>query len=223
MAERYKKTLPKNLTVTPCFYASGFSFPDWRIITSADDIISMQWGLIPHWFQGENYAEISSMTLNARIESIDEKPSFSSIIGSQRCIIPSTGFFEWKAIGKQRVPYFIYPTTDVVFSIAGIYDLWQDPLQGKLIRSFSIITGEANDLMREIHNTKKRMPIILQPNQEISWLNGDLDADILLNPASSDLMAANEISKKIMNSKTPNCPEVLLPFNNGIFEQGSLF
>jgi putative SOS response-associated peptidase YedK len=183
----------------------------------------MRWGLIPHWFNGEDPKEIAAMTLNSRIETASEKASFRSLIDRQRCIVPSTGFFEWKTVGKEKVPYFVFPKNDEVFSIAGLYDTWMDPVKGELKQTFSIITCEANPLMREIHNSKLRMPVMLDKALENDWLSGQLDHKKLAVPAPDSIMGAYEINKKVISSHHANTPEVLKPFDNGIYEQGSLF
>lgn len=223
LAQRYKKKIPETLDAEPVFYASGFTYPKWRIITSAEEIASMHWGLVPNWFSGADWKEIASITLNSRIETADEKASFRHLIDRQRCIVPSTGFFEWKHLGKEKVPYFIYPKTDTVFSMAGLFDKWIDPVKGETIQSFTILTCEANPLMREIHNTKFRMPVILPDELENEWLSGKLDHRKLEIPASQEMMAAHEISKKIISSPQANSAGLLKPFDNGIYEQGSLF
>jgi putative SOS response-associated peptidase YedK len=223
LAERYKKQVPINLVAGPVFYAQGFSFPNWRIITADAEIQSMNWGLIPSWFKGADTNEIASMTLNAKVETVHEKASFKHLIDTKRCIIPSTGFFEWKTIGKEKVPYFIFPRNDTVFSMAGIYDTWVDPSSGSIHNTFSMITCTANDLMAEIHNTKKRMPVILGKDQEESWLQGNLNSKELELPFPDKFIKAHQINKKVINSKQANVPEVLLPFDNQVYEQGSLF
>jgi putative SOS response-associated peptidase YedK len=223
LAKKYKKKVPPNMDETPVFFASGFSFSNWRIVTKDDTLQVMQWGLIPAWFKGDKPNEIAAMTLNAKVETLDEKASFKHLLHRQECIIPSTGFFEWKTIGKEKIPYFIYPSTDAIFSMAGLYDQWLDPASGKTKRTFTLLTGPANPLMAEIHNSKKRMPVILDPNKEESWLAGDLNPESLLEPISDRFMGAHEVNRKLISSKQHNCPEVLVPFHNSIFEQGSLF
>ncbi len=222
LADKYKKNPPSDPDPGPVFFASGFSFPEWRVITEEEDIQIMKWGLIPQWYRGDNWKEIASKTLNARSETADEKPSFEKAI-EHRCIVPSTGFFEWKTIGKEKIPYFIAPSEGEVFHMAGIFDGWLDPSTGKIIRTFSILTCEANELMAEIHNTKHRMPSIL-PNELIGeWLSGTMDVHALENGIPSKAMKAHEISRRIIGGKQPNVKEVLEPFDNGIGLQGSLW
>jgi putative SOS response-associated peptidase YedK len=107
--------------------------------------------------------------------------------------------------------------------MAGLFDQWQDPLTGILKKTFTILTCPANELMTEIHNSKKRMPVILKAEQEKDWLEGKLDLDILQNPFDSTFIKAHEVNRKLVASKNQNSLEVQLPFKNEIFEQGSLF
>ena len=96
-------TLP---TAEPTFYANGFTFPSWRIITHEPQIKRMQWGLIPGWYRGESPMNIASKTLNARVETLSERASFKRLISTNRCIVPSSGFFEFQHKGKEKIPYF---------------------------------------------------------------------------------------------------------------------
>lgn len=221
LSQKYKKAIPPNLDEKPIYYASGFDFPKWRIITSNDTIQSMNWGLVPSWFNGANPNEIATMTLNAKIESLDEKASFKNLIHRTTCIVPSTGFYEWKHQGKEKIPYFIYPANEPIFSMAGLYDTWVNPSSGEKKRTFTIITCDANSLMEEIHNTKKRMPLILSKDQENEWLQGKLPFSELILP-SSESMKAHEINRKLIAERL-NVPEVQKPFKNEFYEQGSLF
>lgn len=223
LSKKYGKKIPAGMDETPIYFASGFSFPTWRIVTQQDTLQTMNWGLIPSWFKDSDYKEIASMTLNARVETADEKASFKHLVHRQECIVPSSGFYEWQTIGKEKIPYFIYPSHGNILSIAGLYDLWHDPLTGTNKNTFTILTCTANDLMAEIHNSKKRMPVLLKPEQETEWLQGKLDLDILQQPIESSFIKAHEVNRKLISSRQHNSPEVMLPFKNEFFEQGSLF
>jgi putative SOS response-associated peptidase YedK len=207
----------------PIYFASGFTFPAWRIVTQEESLQTMHWGLIPAWFKGADYTEIAAKTLNARIETVNEKASFKHLLHRQECIVPSTGFFEWQTIGKEKIPFFIYPSKGEILSLAGLFDQWQDPVSGKIKKTFTVLTCPANELMAEIHNSKKRMPVLLKPEQEIDWLQGKLDLDILQNPVDSIFIKAHEVNRKLVASKNQNSLEVQLPFKNDFFEQVSLF
>ena len=223
LSRKYQKKIPAGMDETPVFFASGFSFPRWRIVTASEDLQEMNWGLIPSWFHGKDPAEIASMTLNAKVETIDEKASFRHLVHRQQCIVPSSGFFEWKTFGKDKIPFFIKPSEGDIFSMAGLYDSWQDPVSGQTKRTFTILTCDANPLMAEIHNSKKRMPVLLLPGQETDWISGRLEAGTLEKPVPDSFLKAIEVNRRITGGKHPNCPEVQLEFHNPSYEQGSLF
>jgi len=223
LSKKYGKKVPKSMDEKPIYFASGFAFPAWRIVTQEETLQTMHWGLIPAWFKGADYKEIASKTLNARIETVEEKASFKNLLHRQECIVPSSGFFEWQTIGKEKIPFFIYPTNGKILSLAGLFDQWQDPISGKIKKTFTVLTCPANELMAEIHNSKKRMPVILTSEQEKEWLEGKLNLETLRHPIENSFLQAHEINRKIIGSKNSNSPEILLPFKNEIFEQGSLF
>lgn len=220
LEKKYKKKLKESTTFNPIFHANAFEFLAWPIVSSVyQEIENMNWGLIPNWVNSPQAAnEIKTKTLNARIETIDEKPSFKN---AKRCLVPSTGFFEWQAVGNKKIPYFIYLPESPLFSMAGIYDTWVDE-KGLLRNTFSILTTEANPLMEKIHNTKKRMPVILSPEHEVAWINHEIQCGILQKPFDEKQMAAhtigNVISGKNHNSEAVNKPQII-----EIQEQLSLF
>jgi putative SOS response-associated peptidase YedK len=221
LAKRYKKAIDSIPEQQPIYFASAFTFPFWRIITKENDIKLMRWGLVPTWFTGANELEIAKTTFNARIETLSEKASFKLLVNSSRCIIPSTGFFEWKHENKQKIPHFIYPTNDSVFSMAGLYDSWMNPNSNEVLNSFTIITSEANDFMAEIHNSKKRMPLILNAKDEENWLNGEDEIkDFQLN--SNPDLDAFPVDSKILMSSEPNVLEAQRKFEPKNWQQ-SLF
>ena len=124
----------------------------------------MRWGLIPAWAK-----EPKSIAINARMEGILTKPSFRKPIRCQRCLIPATGFYEWKKTPAGKAPYYIRRKDGGLFAFAGIYDRWQSRETGE-VKTFAILTTEPNQLLREIHN---RMPVILPREQESLWLTAD--------------------------------------------------
>lgn len=211
MAKRYKKSIPEQIPDKPIFYASGFDHPNWRIITNDSKIQQMNWGLVPFWFKGQNRLDVSNKTLNARIETLQERSSFKHLWNRQHCLVPSTGFFEWQKQGTNREPYLIKVKNNELFSIAGLFDTWLNPLTITFEQTFTIVTCEANELMSEIHNVKKRMPLILSEDQEAAWLNGNLQWS-LSHRFSSEQMEAIPIEKRIILSKEPNVPEIRKEF-----------
>ena len=203
----------------PIYHASGFSFPEWPVITAEEPekIKMYQWGLIPQWVKDEEQAKkIRGQTLNARSETIFEKPSFRLSIHKKRCFVLSTGFFEWQDFNKKKYPYFIHLKKSELFALAGVYSKWVNKSTGEIFNTFSIITMAANPLMAKIHNSKERMPVILPPKIERDWLNKDLTDEQIKNffHAIDDReMKAHTISRLITSRKeNSNVPVVIEKF-----------
>ncbi|MEO5656011.1 MAG: SOS response-associated peptidase [Nitrosospira sp.] len=125
----------------------------------------MRWGLIPYW--AKDTKKLSVMN-NARAETIAEKPTFREFFRQRRCLIPASGFYEWKTKGKRKQPYFISSRDGRPFSFAGIWSTWKAANTGESIDSCTIITTECNALMQPIHD---RMPVILSPEDWAAWLD----------------------------------------------------
>ena len=148
----------------PIYYASAFTFPAWPVISEEEpDTINMfRWGLIPHWVKDETQSkELRKMTLNAKSETVFEKPAFKFSIHKKRCLVLSTGFYEWRAYQKKKYPYFIRMKKIELFAMAGIYSVWNNKSTGESVSSFSILTTQSNPLLSKIHNVKERMPVLL--------------------------------------------------------------
>lgn len=154
----------------------------------------MRWGLIPSWAKD---MKIGPMLINARIETILEKPAFRTAIESRRCLVPLDGFYEWRHISKkEKIPFRVCLRQGDLFSVAGLYDRWKND-KGEDIYSFTIITQEPNELMATIHD---RMPAILTPELEQQWLDPSLnksEAIKLLQPIASDALRAYRVSNDI--------------------------
>ena len=177
----------------------------------------MSWGLIPWYSKPEQVPIIRNQTLNCISEEMFDKPSFrDSLKDGKRCLIPLTGFFEWKwsdSKGKEKTPYYIFLKNQKLFSVAGIYSSWKDKSNDSIVSTYSVLTTKANPLMEEIHNSKKRMPVIMPREYEKDWLNPTLSKDDVLalcQPFDPAKMDAYTISKRITSRKEPtNVPEVL--------------
>lgn len=174
LAKRFKAKVvePGKLIVSE--QISGFNFGQTPIITNLeeDKIQQFNWGLIPNHAEDE---EIRKFTLNAKIETLTEKPSFKDFINN-RCLVIANGFYEWKwhdTKGRNKEKFLIGIENEELFAFAGIYSSWVNPFNNGIVNSYSIITTEANELMAEIHNIKKRMPVILTKENELEWLNGE--------------------------------------------------
>ncbi|MDZ7796743.1 MAG: SOS response-associated peptidase [Candidatus Marinimicrobia bacterium] len=139
-------------------------------------ILLLRWGMVPSWVNDVDLAKkIRRSTLNARSETADEKPSFRNSLRFRRCLIPVTAFYEWQHIRsgtriRDKIKHKI-TTGKEIFCLAGIWDQWEHPLTREKWEGFSILTTAANPLMEIVHNSKKRMPVILPQHQENEWLD----------------------------------------------------
>ena len=131
----------------------------------------MHWGLIPSWAKDPT---IGNRMINARSETAATKPSFRSAVKYRRCLLPTDGFYEWKAIAgqKRKQPYYIRMADDRPFAFAGLWEHWEGP-DGAIIDSCTILTTEPNEMMADIHN---RMPVILDPKDFAQWLDPSVQA-----------------------------------------------
>ena len=169
------------------------------VITS-DDVAHIhlyRWGLIPFWAKD---VKIGSKLINARAETLLDKTAFRQSLSTKRCLVPLDGFYEWKINGKQKSPYRIIAKDQEIFSVAGLWDSWQNT-NGDIIHSFTIITIAPNNLMKEIHD---RMPAMLMKENESLWLDNDVkakDALQLLLPYPSEQMEAYPVSDKVNSVK----------------------
>jgi putative SOS response-associated peptidase YedK len=216
---RYGATLIDPDKYRPSYYYHAFGLPSLPAVCSdrPSVIRLLKWGLIPSWTKDIDQANIIRYkTFNARSESIDKKPSFSSAFKSKRCIIPIKGFFEWQHAGTEKIPWYIYHYTNDILSVAGIYDDWIENNTGEVYSTFSLVTTEANELMADIHNSGKRMPVILKQAEEKLWIDLSVTHDYalsLLTPCPADILRAHTISP-LINSKTSdrNTSELIQPF-----------
>ncbi|MBX9694997.1 MAG: SOS response-associated peptidase [Cyanobacteria bacterium] len=170
---------------------------------------SVRWGLVPSWVK--DLTQMRPM-INARGETLVEKPTFRSAFKRRRCLIPSDGFYEWKKVDKAKLPMRIRLKGGGLFAFAGLYEDWRKP-DGSYARTCSIITVAANELVSEVHD---RMPAILHPDQEDEWLStdGDEKAKLLamLSPYDDEAMEFYAVSKTV-NSAKNELPECIEPLN----------
>ncbi len=181
---------------------------------------AFHWGLIPSWAKDR---KIASRMINARSETLADKPAFKGLLKKKRVIIPMTGFYEWQAgaadgprtkAGKPvKQPMFIHRVDDEPLAVAGLWAAWKDPddPQGRFVHSATVITTAANATMRAVHD---RMPVILAPEEWASWLdpdNDDLDAlRSMLDPAADDLLTMRPVSPDVNNVRN-NRADLLTP------------
>jgi putative SOS response-associated peptidase YedK len=173
LTEKLEKFLGK-----PLFHASGFSHPSLLMYPNTDKFVPVvaTWGFIPEWVRTPQQAkELWNSTLNARGETIFEKPSFRESAHHKRCIVPIDGFFEHHHFQSKTYPYFIQRKDQEPMNLAGLYSDWVNPETGELVRTFSFVTKRGNALMGAIHNNPKlsepRMPVMLDDRQTEDWLD----------------------------------------------------
>jgi putative SOS response-associated peptidase YedK len=169
---------------------------------------SMKWGLIPRWAKPGDKKSIAP--INARAETLTEKPMFRNLIKKNRCLVPANGFYEWKNLGDHKQPYFISVPDDPLFAFAGLYDESQNE-DGDTIGTYTIITTSANELMSQLH---ERMPVILHRDDEEEWLDREVtdpaQVQRLLGPYPAEEMEAVPVSRKVNNVRNDG-PELLEP------------
>ena len=171
-----------------------------HLVVSAQDKTTANWflwGLIPHWATDK---KISNPLINARSETIEDKPTFKRLLQKNRCLVVTDGFYEWKKIGKESIPYYVRFRDQRIFCIAGLWDNCYNST-GNQVQSFTIITTPANKLVSPIHN---RMPVIINHSNERKWLDNSIDTahlTTLLRPYPTDSMLAYPVSKMVNSAK----------------------
>ena len=163
--------------VTPELYRpqqeiNAFDFSANPVITNhaPGEILFYHWGLLPFWAKNDS---LKKSTLNARIETLTEKPAFKNSVAN-RCLVIANGYYEWQWLddkGRKKQKYLITVPKEEIFAFAGIYSTWKDPSSGINVDTYTIVTTRANALMSEIHNNKQRMPVVLSHRDRQAWLD----------------------------------------------------
>lgn len=195
--EKVKKALPK-VTIEEDWHTSYNIAPTQQAyivsIQEPNRLQTMHWGLVPSWSKD---GKPNGALINARIETILEKPSFREPFRFQRCLVPADSFYEWRSSGGRKIPFRIMKTDGEMLFFAGIHDVWKTSL-----KTFSILTTEANAEMSQIHN---RMPVILKTEEErAAWLSNQTSIDTLLNMCqrpTDGLLQMYRVSEKINSVK----------------------
>jgi putative SOS response-associated peptidase YedK len=169
----------------------------------------LKWGLIPYWAKE---ASIGNRMINARAESVADKPAYRWSFKKKRCLIPADGFYEWKKEGKAKQPFLIRRADKKPFAFAGLWSSWKDPEQdGKTVETFTILTTDANDLLRPLHN---RMPVIVDRENFDLWLDPKMEDAAKLQP----LLVPHAVAgfeafpvSRLVNSPTNDVPGCIEP------------
>ncbi len=161
------------------------------------ELVAMRWGLIPSWAKDR---AIGSRLINARSESAESKPAFRHSFWKKRCVIPASGFYEWKPLegGRRKQPYYITPHSGDVLVMAGLWESWTDPQTAEVIESCSILTTNANAALRDLHD---RMPVVLDEAAWNLWLDPEIEEidrlKAVLRPAPDEWLTMRPVSSRV--------------------------
>src|SRR5262245_9531839 len=165
------------------------------------EVASLKWGLIPSW---ANDIKIGVRHINARAETVAEKPAFRAAFKRRRCLVPASGFYEWTGPPKKRQPHMFSLRDARPFAFAGMWEKWER--DGEQIESFTILTTEPNELCAQYHD---RMPVIVHQNDYDLWMMGEPgEVGVLLRPYPCDDMTARPVSPRVNNSRNEG-PDLL--------------
>ncbi|RLM57543.1 SOS response-associated peptidase [Halobellus sp. Atlit-31R] len=202
--------------------APGQSLP---VVTddAPDRFQQFRWGLVPSWADDER---VGNDLINARAETVAEKPSFEAAYEKRRCLVPADGFYEWVQDGDEKQPYRVSFADDRPFAMAGLWERWEPEHtqtglgdfgggsgagrddDADVVESFTIVTTEPNDVVADLHH---RMAVVLDPEEEETWLHGDVDETArLLDPYPADEWRAYPVSTRV-NSPANDAPELIEP------------
>ncbi len=205
-------------------YTGGFSHPDLAVIPDIDPnaLHAFNWGLIPFWVKDVKTAtKLSNQTLNARSESMFEKPSFRNSAMNKRCLILVEGFYEYYHAGKDKIPYFIFRKDDKPMIMAGLWECWELPNEKIKRYTVSIVTTVANSTLSKIHNnpttlkrTGPRMPVIIPEEQSSLWLSHEEEPNIekekvldLCKPFPDEMIDFYTVPHALGNNGVGNSPD----------------
>src|SRR4051812_42982508 len=173
---------------------------------SAPQLVSMRWGLIPAWWK--KTARETPATFNARAETVAEKPMFRGAFKRTRCLIPISGYYEWKTTSDGKQPYYFSRVDGGPITVAGLWDEWRDVDSGEPLKSCTMIITAANDFTADTHD---RMPVILESASFGPWLNGAAGTE-LLQPAANDVLQKWPVSRRVNSSRERgDDPDLIAP------------
>jgi putative SOS response-associated peptidase YedK len=196
-------------------------FPSWNTCPTGFSPVlfdgklhSWSWGLIPSWAQDEKRR---GGLINARLETLVEKPSFKNLLGRRQCVIPCDGYFEWLRDDKTKIPYYFHSNGPQMLLMAGLWDEWRNR-QGEVINSFTVITRDACESIAEIHH---RMPILLNLDDAKGWSSNVIESADLMDASLQELQF-HQVSKDV-NSVRNNHSRLIVPTDKPQYRQQDLF
>jgi putative SOS response-associated peptidase YedK len=168
----------------------------------------MYWGLVPYWARDK---AVGARMINARAESLKEKPAFKDAFRRRRALVPADGYYEWMKVGpRDKQPYFIQPASGAPFALAALWESWRDPVTNEALESCALITTDAGPTVMHVHD---RMPVIIRPDAFAEWLdphNRDVDRlERLFDPAAAGELVATPVGRHVSDARNqgPQCIE----------------
>ena len=219
MCGRFAFHSPHETTAELFGLEAGFALlpPRWNVAPGTDiaairlagdgrrELAQLRWGLVPSWAKERS---IGQRLVNARAETLSEKPAFRTAFRRRRCLIPADGYYEWRVVTGGKQPYYVAALAGHPFALAGLWERWVDPGNGEVLETCVIITREAAGIVREIH---ARMPVIVPPEAYALWLDPTADAKALLGPLLGPEagvgLEAHPVSRRV-NSPRNDGPEL---------------
>lgn len=173
---------------------------------------TFSWGLIPWWAKERN---IAARNINARVETVAERPAFRDSFRERRCLIPADGFYEWQSRKRGKLPHYIHAASRKPLALAGLWATWREPDTGERVHTCTILTGEPDDVVRPLHD---RMPVALLPDSWDAWLDRDnrdaLELSKLLAGAARPTLAEHAVST-LVNKVSNNLADLIVPLETG--------
>lgn len=209
LASHFK--LDEAVVVAPRYnIAPGTDIPTIRHSPEGKRVMHLlRWGLVPHWAKDPS---IGNKLSNARGETVAEKPSFRDAFKRRRCLVPADGFYEWKAEGKLKQPYYFSMKDSAPFALGGVWESWRAP-NGDILRTCCLITTGPNEIMLPVHD---RMPVIVSPDDFEQWLTGEQDeAKALVKPYPIEDMQTWAVSKRVSKSGEDGA-DLIFPSDNSL-------
>jgi len=201
----------------PAYYiASAYDHPLWPVLRPDGQVTLMSWGLIPHWSGSiEDARQRQNQLINARSETMFEKPSFRACARAGRAVMIASGFFEFHKHDGKSYPFYVYPVDERPLFMGALWSHWTEPSTADAIDTFSVVTTAANRLMEIVHNVKRRMPVLLEESEIDRWIDPSANVEeIHALAASRDIswLRARPVDRRAnSNQRAANVPDIQLP------------
>jgi putative SOS response-associated peptidase YedK len=174
--------------------------------SGARELVLLRWGLVPFWAKDP---AIGQRQINARAEGLSVKPAYREAFRHRRCLVPVTGFYEWKPDGRRKQPYLCRLGSHGLFALAGLWESWRSAA-GEVVQTFAIVTADASDVLRPIHD---RMPVVIPMDRHGTWLDAS-DAEALVGTPAAVPLVVEPVGLAVNNARNEG-PELVVPVGIG--------